>query len=637
MTGFFLDCLGRLFAAMPTALAEAFCKVIGDLIYFGLKKKRRALLSNLHHAFPDKPRQWHQKIARTSCRRTVELGLFALVSPAFSQKRLRRHFTLGEGLKKELAFALETKESGVILVPHFSLMEALTTLPAHFDEPIMPVGVLYRPLKQASLDRYVKRTRERFGIKLISRRDGFDAPMQMLREGGLVAVLFDQNAGTSGVLTTFFGRAASTTDLPGLIAQRFKTRVGVLYTERTGFWQGTIHLDILANKARATQVVLKGNQWLENRLKTSDDICADWLWLHSRWRCQDIPEKRLRLAAKRDAIVDTCEFHGWDALPRTTRFWVRMPNWLGDVVMALPLLRALRLSRPDAELTLLAQPHFLPLLEKLQVADRLLPLPKKGTSGYFKPFRAWAHQYPDVQLLFTNSTRGDLEAKCIGAPQRFGIARPGKPRRNLTHTWTLPDGLNEAELHQTRLWEQFFQHFGLRGELDLSPIPWPNANTRAKSAPRIGLIPGTENDPSKRWPVSHWHALIEQLLAEKPEAQLTTYGTARDVDITTLVVEGYPTDRVTDMAGKTGLVEFMDELSGLDLLICNDTGGMHLANAIGTPVLVIFGPTNPIRTGPIFDAPAVLLQPEGCPPTGGMPIDQVAPGRVAAEAVKLLG
>ncbi|MEM8550144.1 MAG: glycosyltransferase family 9 protein [Verrucomicrobiota bacterium] len=153
---------------------------------------------------------------------------------------------------------------------------------------------------------------------------------------------------------------------------------------------------------------------------------------------------------------------------------------------------------------------------------------------------------------------------------------------------------------------------------------------------RIGLIPGTENDPSKRWPADHWRALIEQLLIERKDAQLSTFGTSRDVEITQRVVEGFPPERVQDLAGKTGLVEFAEALAGLDLLICNDTGGMHLANMLGTPVLVIFGPTNPVRTGPIFHAPAVLLQPEGCPPTGGMPIDQVEPKRVAEEAMALL-
>ncbi|MEM8550563.1 MAG: hypothetical protein AAGF10_07210, partial [Verrucomicrobiota bacterium] len=90
MTGFLLDSLGRLFAVLPLSFAETFCKVIGDLIFFCLRKKRRALLSNLHHAFPEKPDGWHERIGRMSCRRTVELGLYVLASPAFSPQRLRQ-------------------------------------------------------------------------------------------------------------------------------------------------------------------------------------------------------------------------------------------------------------------------------------------------------------------------------------------------------------------------------------------------------------------------------------------------------------------------------------------------------------------------------------------------------------------
>ena len=64
--------------------------------------------------------------------------------------------------------------------------------------------------------------------------------------------------------------------------------------------------------------------------------------------------------------------------------------------------------------------------------------------------------------------------------------------------------------------------------------------------------------------------------------------------------------------------------------VCNDTGGMHLANMMGTPVVVVFGPTNPVRTGPIFDAPKHILQPEDCPATGGLAIDGVTADRVLA-------
>src|SRR5690606_14479907 len=120
------------------------------------------------------------------------------------------------------------------------------------------------------------------------------------------------------------------------------------------------------------------------------------------WRNQDIPSKRLRLEAKRDLLADDLRARGLAAPARRTRFWIRLPNWLGDVVMALPLLQALRASRPDAEITLVARPQFLPLLERLGVADRLHALPPRG-AGYFLHFWRLRHEYPDVWLLFTNS------------------------------------------------------------------------------------------------------------------------------------------------------------------------------------------------------------------------------------------
>jgi ADP-heptose:LPS heptosyltransferase len=63
--------------------------------------------------------------------------------------------------------------------------------------------------------------------------------------------------------------------------------------------------------------------------------------------------------------------------------------------------------------------------------------------------------------------------------------------------------------------------------------------------------------------------------------------------------------------------------------VSNDTGGMHLANALGVPLVALFGPTNPVRTGPVFDAPFIILQPPGCPPTGGGALPGLLPGTVA--------
>jgi heptosyltransferase-2 len=308
--------------------------------------------------------------------------------------------------------------------------------------------------------------------------------------------------------------------------------------------------------------------------------------------------------------------------PESSRLWIRLPNWLGDVVMALPIIRAIVKSRPDLEINMVGQAHFMPLLEKLGVGDVPRPLPKKGTRGYYRHFRQFRKERPDRYLLFTNSLRGDLEAWMTGCRQRIGMARPGKFRPLLSDKWQVPRELDEDQVHQTRVWEQMLRHFGLRKPLDFTPIRLPESDTTpppSNRTPVLGLICGTENDPSKRWPVARWRELISMAHTRWPEARFQLFGTARDTDITRRVAaDAGP--HVEDLAGKTNLVEFATALGRCTLIVCNDTGGMHIANALGVPVAGIFGPSNPLRTGPIFDAPVAILQATGCPKSGGTAI-----------------
>src|SRR5262249_13642164 len=149
-------------------------------------------------------------------------------------------------------------------------------------------------------DAFVKESRERFGMKLLSRKAGFAEAQKILRRRGFVGVLFDQNAGTQGALTTLFGRVCSTTELPGLMAEKFGARVFGIFPRRLGFWRIEIGLARIAGDGSGEAVTLALNRWLETLLASDDNLCASWLWAHDRWRNQDIPEKRLRLEAKRD-------------------------------------------------------------------------------------------------------------------------------------------------------------------------------------------------------------------------------------------------------------------------------------------------------------------------------------------------
>lgn len=310
-------------------------------------------------------------------------------------------------------------------------------------------------------------------------------------------------------------------------------------------------------------------------------------------------------------------------------FLLRMPNWLGDVVMAAPVVCALRRQRA-LHLSLLIQAHFIPLAKALNLADEYLPLPPKSWRYYLQIADLRKHDF-DAQILFANSERSDLEARVIGAKERYGI-EAGRRR------WLLNRRIDIAHLpsaHQTFKLAEFLTQAKLLDEIKLDLTPRKITRSEDIGSARIGLICGTENMPSKRWAIANWRALLQQLLAQAPDMPICLYGTAKDKAITQEVCRDMPAN-VRDMAGTTNLMQFASALANTELLICNDTGGMHLANALGCKVVAIFGPTNPLATAPIFNTAKVILQGEDCPETGGGDINAVSPEQVLQAALGLL-
>jgi len=660
--------------------------VLAELVF---ALRRRVILSNLHHAFSEKSERARRRIGRASCRQMVETALLSLATPYLSLSRLRKVVTTTPEMNALVAAQRAAPRPHVLVTPHFAYWEAVTCFPIaaplgaenengeaitnseavsstsgqqaarQIKEPPPPTfaefAAVYRPMNNPALDAWLKSTRERFGIKLLSRRKGFQEAISILRRGGAVSILYDQNAGDVGALTTLLGRVCATTELPGILAQKFSAPVVAIYARRLGFWQIAVHAEPVIPAGAISEDVTRGlNRWLETKLRS--DACArdSWLWAHARWKNQDKPARRLRLEAKRNLLTEDSLKHN----AHGTRIWVRLPNWLGDVVMLIPLLRALRASRPDAQITLIGKAAFAPLFEDSAladranapladkagtlVADRFIPLPPRGgvlaEARYFATFWKLRRSYPDCVLLFTNSTRGDLEAFLTRAPQRFGIARPGKPRPLLTHHYALPPDYDEAQHHQLDLWRDFLRHFGLEKPPVLTPLePMTATGLQREARPikrsaTLGLICGSENFPAKRWPIPHWVALIDSLPHELP---IRLFGTEKDRTLTDQIA-ALAKRPVENLAGKTDLRAYCAALRDCAALVTNDTGGMHLANALGVPLIALFGPTNPVRTGPVFDAPVTILQPPRlthsatphCPPTGGGNLDALTPETV---------
>ena len=564
--------------------------------------------------------------------RLVEMGAFVLASAWFSDRRYRKCVSLAEETRKRADANLDRSTPAICGQPHFSGFEAAVYGPS--SHPLLrKSGAIFRPLKSPVLNRWIKRTRERFGLRLLSRKGGFREALALLQQNGNICVFFDQNAGEAGALTTFFGRVASTTFVAGLLAQKANAEVYVYYSRRRGFWKADLVAEFIDTARDPDSVTFSLNQWLENAMKGSDALCADWLWAHDRWKTQDVPEKRLRLEQKRNRLAKECQFRNWEALPKRTRIWIRLPNWLGDVVMCIPLIRALRQSRPDAEITLLAPAPLVAWLRTLELAEEVLNVPPKGLR-YFHRFWNFRTRFPDTYILFTHSIRGDLAAWLTRTPQRFGMRCGGIPRPLLTHVWRPSEERSLGSHHQLLAWENFLKHFGLSTPLDFSPLR--SCAQRMPSPNTIGLICGTENTPEKRWPISCWRKLIEGLHRRWPWLHIRLFGTVKDRYVTRRVAEEFPESMVSNEAGRTDLTHFFRALGKCCLVISNDTGGMHLANAAATPLVALFGPTNPVRTGPIFEAPKRIIQPPSCARSSGGKMADIHPDSVIEAAAAML-
>lgn len=639
-TLYLIQIAGRLVAILPSFVTRFLCLVLGELLFALYRPRRRIILSNLRHAFPHKSTPWHLRIGRLTCKRTIEMGLFILASPFFSREKAKRCLTLAPETERIIARLDTEQHGGIALVPHFNLMETLSFIP--LLSPSFPeLGNIYRPLDNKHLDAWVRQSRERFGVKLLSRREGYRKVISMIRGGGWVSIPFDQNAGDVGALITSFGRVASSTELPQILFRRLQVPAVIAFPKRISFWKAELCVEPFAQATDKVNLTLRVNRWLENYLPVHEDQIANWLWIHNRWKSQLAPQKRLRLQNRRNLLEEDRIERGLTELPRRAQFWIRTPNWLGDLVMMLPLLRAMRKARPDVALVLVTKAAFVPILRTTQLGDAYVQLPDKANPlAYFGSFIRHQWAYPDTVFLFTNSWRGDLEAWLIGATQRFGIHRPGRLRPFLSHSWSLSDDANEEGTHQTRVWEQFLRHFGLTEAIDTNPFETLDEDHPAvpltEAALTIGLICGTGNQPEKRWSPTHWRRLVDSLISRYKNVHLILYGSNNDRAVADTVARDFPPEQVSNLAGKTDLLEFARSLCQCTMAIGNDTGGIHLANAFGLPTVAIFGPTNPMKTGPIFQAPCEIVQPIGSPPTGGLPINRVSATEVVGATERLL-
>ena len=285
------------------------------------------------------------------------------------------------------------------------------------------------------------------------------------------------------------------------------------------------------------------------------------------------------------------------------RMLVVSPGWIGDALMSMPALQLFQAGHPDVELTVLAKAYLLPLWEMHAAARQRL-----ATGGTVATVRALLKSRFEAAYLLPNSVRSALLPWLAAVPARIGLA--GHWRRwLLTRVVEAPT----AGVHRHQAWEYaaILSPDSLPVALPLPCLEPPDtacadAARRVAGLPRplIGLLPGAARGPAKRWPAERF-AEVGRMLREKIGGGILVMGGTGDAESCARVTAGMGSG-VQNLAGATTLPEWAALLKLCDVVICNDSGGMHLAAAVGAPVVAVFGITDPARTGPLGSCCRVL-------------------------------
>ena len=334
------------------------------------------------------------------------------------------------------------------------------------------------------------------------------------------------------------------------------------------------------------------------------------------------------------------------------RIAVRGTNWVGDAVMTVPALRALRSLFPGAHITLATRAWAQGLFADADFIDHIQIHEGTGLRSVVNQVRMWQKAEFDLAVLFPNSLESALVAALSRVPFRTGYATEGR-QRLLTHPLQLPEWRDSR--HETYYYLNIVEQLvgiesgqlKLDGAISVSEIRQSEARALMRShgvsgeRRVIALCPGSINSRAKRWPADRFAALGDRLIADL-NAEVILIGSDAELEVSSQVVETMRRKPIV-LTGKTDLTQLVGVLSVVDLLVTNDTGPAHIASALGRPTLVIFGPTNPLTTGPYSESGQIMRVPPDCAPCmlRDCPIDHrcmtaITPDDVFQQSTKML-
>ena len=315
---------------------------------------------------------------------------------------------------------------------------------------------------------------------------------------------------------------------------------------------------------------------------------------------------------------------------------VRMPNWLGDCVMATPLLAALRAAYPESSITAMCRGGVAALLERDPAIDTIFrfkrhSLLSRDSSEVVESLRSG--QY-DVALLLPNSFSSAWLAWQAGIPRRIGYTNWARAML-LTDKVRLP----RRSEHLVESYMRLLTPLGVPPSKEGTRLFVGEEERQAAAerfgvvAPAIGFNVGAAYGPAKRWLPERYREVGAALLEADPSLTLLFFGDSSMRSLIDEVTSGL-SERARNLAGETSLREYMALLTLCERFVTNDSGPMHMADALGVQTVALFGSTSPERTGP-YNGSRVLYADVVCSPCyrRTCPVDFRCMKRLTVDAV----
>jgi heptosyltransferase II len=312
------------------------------------------------------------------------------------------------------------------------------------------------------------------------------------------------------------------------------------------------------------------------------------------------------------------------------RVVVRVPNWLGDAVMSLGGLRAIRQIVSSEHLTVLARPSVADVFREAGIADEVLALARGSWRDAVTAARRLRAGRFDAAILFQNAFEAALVARLAGIGRVVGYPTDG---RRLLLSDPIPRDPAHRREHQSRYYMHIAAGFARTiAATERIDVEHPDSSlaaspeTRARGLEMLagtGVAPGSAiavlnagatNSRAKQWSADRF-AAVGDALVERSGGMVVLIGAPGDVDASKRVVDAMKRcDRAVVLAGKTSVAELIGVLSQAWVVVSNDTGPAHVSAALGIPTVTIFGPTEEFATHPVGPFARTVRRPVECSP-----------------------